>query len=111
HVPCLFLSFPRPPPRPTLFPYTTLFRSCSSESSRFPSVFLLQFVRHVFVHDASSLGVLWDVPEPVQATVAPPDCLAQLPAYIHVARLSCSIHATARSALDFIRLSLVFSHP
>src|SRR5690606_39943312 len=26
---CLLRPLPRPPPRPTLFPYTTLFRSCA----------------------------------------------------------------------------------
>src|SRR5205814_6809764 len=30
----LFLRLRRPPPRPTLFPYTALFRSCAHSSSR-----------------------------------------------------------------------------
>src|SRR5207249_11456203 len=32
----IFLLLPRPPPRPTLFPYTTLFRSCANEVLRGP---------------------------------------------------------------------------
>src|SRR5207245_10872026 len=33
----IFLMFP-PPPRPTLFPYTTLFRSATASASRFASI-------------------------------------------------------------------------
>src|SRR5690606_42082048 len=41
---CCFLSLTRPPPLPTLFPYTTLFRSSSSFGLLVPGVELAQFL-------------------------------------------------------------------
>src|SRR2546422_8287706 len=79
----------RRPPRSTLFPYTTLFRSLSLESS--PHTSYIRFVNHLTTSPAGS-KVEWNSPE----VVTNPDGRSEE----HTSELQSRLHLVCRLLLE-----------
>src|SRR5207248_7587513 len=67
HLPALSLLLTRPPPRPTLFPYTTLFRSP------------VEVTRHAFAYVFAGAGKFCNASEPLEVPTEPVGWLETTP--------------------------------